>query len=265
MPGVKPYVREAGSGPAVICLHANASTSSQWRDLIELLSPTRRVLAPDLYGAGKSPDWPSRTEIALADELEFIEPVLASAGNPLTLVGHSYGGAVAMLAALRDPTRVSSLVLYEPTLFSIVDTDVPPPNGADGIRDILRASAAALDAGDRDSAAMHFIDFWMGVGTWAATSEGRRRAISDSMVNVRRWGHALFGEATPVAAFAGLNMPVLFMLGGASPESSRSVGRLLVQVLPRVRIVEFDGVGHMGPVTHREMINAEIAKFLHEG
>src|SRR5262245_29927008 len=109
MADARPYVREAGSGPAVVCLHANASTSSQWRGLIELLSPTHRVIAPDWYGAGKSPDWPSQSHIALSDEVEFIEDVLSSAGKPLTLVGHSYGGAVAMIVALRDPTRVSRL------------------------------------------------------------------------------------------------------------------------------------------------------------
>ena len=52
-----PYVRDAGSGPAVVCIHSNASSSSQWRGLIELLSPTHHVLAPDSYGAGRSHDW----------------------------------------------------------------------------------------------------------------------------------------------------------------------------------------------------------------
>ena len=260
----RPYVREAGSGPAVVCLHANASSSTQWRDLTSLLARTHRVLAPDLYGAGKSTDWPSRSQITLADEVEFIEPVLASAGKPMALIGHSYGGAVAMMAALRDPTRVSRLVLYEPTLFSIVDADAPPPNGTLGMRDIVAASAAALDAGDRDSAAMHFIDFWMGAGSWAATPEKRKPAILESIANVRRWAYALFCERTPVTAFAALEMPVLYMAGSMSRESAHSVGRLLVPVLPRVRVMEFAGIGHMGPVTHPEVINAEIASFLRE-
>ena len=264
MPELRPHVREAGSGPAVVCLHANASTSTQWRDLTDLLSPTHRVLAPDLYGAGKSPDWPSRDQITLSDEVEFIEPVLASAGESLVLVGHSYGGAVALIAALRDPARVRALALYEPTLFALVDAATPPPNGAEGIRDVVRASAAALDAGDRDTAALHFIDLWMGAGSWAATPEKRKAAISDSMVNVRRWGYALFSERTPVTAFARLDMPILYMLGGTSPESAHAVGRLLVPALPRVRVVEFPGIGHMGPVTHPEVINAEIASFLRD-
>ena len=46
----KPFVREAGAGAPVVCLHANASSSAQWRGLMDELSPTCRVLAPDGYG-----------------------------------------------------------------------------------------------------------------------------------------------------------------------------------------------------------------------
>lgn len=122
-----PFVLEAGHGPAVVCLHANASTSSQWRDLIERLAPTYHVLAPDSYGSGKSPDWPSDRVISLRDEVEFIEPVLARAGSPFVLIGHSYGAAIALLAALKNPRRIRALVLYEPTLFSLVEAQTPPP------------------------------------------------------------------------------------------------------------------------------------------
>ena len=45
---------------------------------------------------------------------------------------------------------------------------------------------------------------------------------------------------------------------------ARAVARNLVPVLPRVRVVEFPGLGHMAPVTHPEPINAEIARFLSE-
>jgi pimeloyl-ACP methyl ester carboxylesterase len=119
-----------------------------------------------------------------------------------------------------------------------------------------------LDAGDKDSAARHFIEFWMGEGSWRATPPERKRAIADSVVNVRRWGHALFTEPTPVQAFAKLDLPVLYMLGSTSRESAHAVAKVLLPVLPRVRVVEFPGLGHMAPVTHPELINAEIARFL---
>jgi len=265
MPSPEPFVREAGAGPGVVCLHANASSSSQWRGLMDRLSASHHVLAPDSYGAGKSPDWPSDREITLRDEVDFLAPVLARAGAPLALVGHSYGGAVALMAALAQPERVRALVLYEPTLFAVVDAQGPPPNGVDGIRQAVAAASAALDAGDRPAAAGHFIDFWMGPGSWQATPPQRQPAITDAVAQVRRWAHALFTEPTPAQAFAALQMPVLYLLGGASPASAHAVAGVLCPVLPKVRVVTLPGLGHMAPVTHPEVVNAEIARFLGAG
>lgn len=258
----EPHVREAGAGAAVVCLHSNASSSSQWRGLMELLSPTRHVIAPDSYGSGRSPDWPSDRSITLADEVALVAPLLARAKPPVALVGHSYGAAVALKAALTAP--VSALVLYEPTLFALVDATVPPPNHADGIREAVGAAAAALDRGDRDAAAGAFIDYWMGEGSWAATPAQRKPPITDSVVNVRRWAHALFTEPTPVQAFSRLDMPILYMIGRRTTGSARGVAQVLIPALARVRVVEFDGLGHMGPITHPEVVNAEIHRFLEQ-
>ncbi len=264
MSKIQLHYREAGSGPKVVCIHSNASSSAQWRGLMDKLATTHHVLAPDSYGAGKSSDWHSDRRISLQDEVKFIEPVLELAGTPLSLVGHSYGAAVALVAAISHPTHVNSIVIYEPTLFSLVDAESAGPNDADGIRNAVEASSAALDAGDHDAAAEHFIDYWMGRGSWAATPSQRKPAITASMVNVRRWAHALFTEPTPPQAFATLNIPVLYMLGESSPESARAVARVLIPALPNVRVVEFAGLGHMAPITHPEVINAEIANFLRD-
>jgi hypothetical protein len=43
----EPFCREAGTGPGVVCIHANASTSGQWRGLMERLAPRYHVFAPD--------------------------------------------------------------------------------------------------------------------------------------------------------------------------------------------------------------------------
>lgn len=258
----EPYFREAGSGPGVVCLHANASTSGQWRGLMELLAPNFNVLAPDLYDSGKSPSWPSDSIIELRDEAELIEPVLERAGSPLTLVGHSYGGAVALIAALMNPDRVRTLILYEPTLFALIDADKPAPNDADGIRNAVVKASAALDAGNGHTAAEHFIDYWMWPGAWRATPAERKPAIAASVTNVRRWGHALFEEPTPLEAFSRLNVPVLYMAGKRSTTSALGVARLLVPVLPSVELVEFEDLGHMGPVTHPDKVNQCIKGYL---
>ncbi|RZU02460.1 alpha/beta fold hydrolase [Rivibacter subsaxonicus] len=262
MPQLEAFFREAGTGPGVVCMHSNASNSTQWRGLLELLAPDFHVLAPDSYGSGKSPEWPSDRVISLRDEVALIEPVLARAGSPLALVGHSYGAAVALLAALADPGRVRAMALYEPTLFALIEAQSPAPNEADGIRDAVAAAATALDAGNQDAAAACFIDYWMGAGSWARTPEQRKPPIAESVRNVRRWKHALSTEPTPLAAFRALDMPVLYMVGKRSTASAHGVARLLTAVLPRVEVLEFEGLGHMGPVTHPEVVNQAIARFL---
>jgi pimeloyl-ACP methyl ester carboxylesterase len=256
-----PFFREAGTGPGVVCLHSNASSSSQWRGLLDLLSPKYRVLAPDFYGSGKSADWASDRVIALKDEVQFIEPVLGAAGERFSLVGHSYGAAVALIAALANPGRVQAMALYEPTLFSLVDAQLPSPNAADGIRQAVQASSRALDERNPNDAAKHFIDYWMGASSWDDTPPSRKQPIAASIINVRRWAHALFTEPTPLAAFQTLHMPVLYMIGKNSPPSALEVARLLTGVLPSAKVVEFDGVGHMGPITHPQQLNEVIAHF----
>ena len=257
-----PFYREAGSGPAVVCLHSNASSSGQWRGLMELLAPRFRVLAVDSYGAGKTPAWAGERLVTLRDEVALIEPVIARAGERFALVGHSYGGAVALMAALAYPQRVSALALYEPTLFALVDAESPPPNDADGIRRTVVDSVAALEAGDKLAAARLFIDFWMGEGSWAAMPELRKGPIAESVVAMRHWAHALMAEPTPRDAFRSLDVPVLLMTGTRSPASSLAVAKILAATLPRVETLELEGLGHMAPVTRPDAVNSAIARFL---
>lgn len=255
-------MREAGAGTGVVCLHSNASSSAQWRGLMDVLAPRFHVLAPDAYGAGRSPEWDSDRVICLEDEVALIEPVLARAKAPLALVGHSYGAAVALIAALARPARVRALALYEPTLFALLDAEAPPPNDADGIRETVADAGVSLDEGNADAAAARFIDYWMGAGSWARTPDQRKPQIAASSKNIRRWGHALFTEPTPLAAFRSLDVPVLYMVGKRSTASAHGVARLLTRALPRAEMVTFDELGHMGPITHPDAVNDVIARFL---
>jgi pimeloyl-ACP methyl ester carboxylesterase len=229
---------------------------------MDQLAPSFTVLAPDSYGAGKSPEWPSDRTITLDDEVQLLEAVILWAPDQLVLVGHSYGAAVALMTALRYPEKIRALVVYEPTLFMIEEAAVPSPNGVDGIRNAVELAAQALDSCDTDTAAGHFIDFWMGSGSWGSTPAERKPAITKSIVNVRRWRHALMTEPTPLAAFAALTMPVLYMTGGRSPESAQAMARRLVPVLPCVTEMKFNDLGHMAPVTHPEIVNAAIVDYL---
>ena len=257
-----PFVREAGAGPAVVCVHSSSSNSSQWRALMDCLSPAFHVLAADSFSSGKSPSWAGNRPFQLEDEVALLEPVFAQAGDGFALVGHSYGAAVALKAAVALPGRVRSLALYEPTLFSLIDAQSSPPNDADGIRNAAAAAVMALGNNDLSEAARCIVDFWSGEGTWDRTPEQIRKPIMQSMTNAPYWTNAMFQDSTSLEEFSGLGIPVLYMIGKDSPAASRGVANLLTKTLPMVSVVEFEGMGHMGPISHPGVINDVIRRFL---
>jgi pimeloyl-ACP methyl ester carboxylesterase len=229
---------------------------------MDTLAPKFHVLAADSYGAGKSPSWPTERTIRLRDEVALLEPVFARAGNSFSLIGHSYGGGVALIAAMVHQSRVRAIALYEPTLFALVEQESSSPNDVDGIRNVVAESVAALDRNDAAQAARYFIDFWMGEGSFDRMPERVQAATAESVKNIQGWKDALFDEPTPLDAFAELDVPVLLMLGKRSPLSSRAVTQRLARVLPKGKVVELDGLGHMGPVTDPDAVNPLIVRFL---
>jgi pimeloyl-ACP methyl ester carboxylesterase len=105
----------------------------------------------------------------------------------------------------------------------------------------------------------------MGEGSFDRTPVERRGPIVEACRNVRRWAFALMNEPATLEEFRGIKVPVLYMVGGRSPGSSRSVAERLVAVLPAVRRVECPELGHMGPVTDPQAVNAIFATILKAG
>ncbi|MEZ5730385.1 MAG: alpha/beta fold hydrolase [Burkholderiaceae bacterium] len=93
------------------CAHACMGSSRQWRLLAQRLAPGSRVVAGDLAGMGKSPAWLSDQGLTLDEDLTFWAPVIERAGPRFHLIGHSYGGALALKIAVAMPARIRSLTL----------------------------------------------------------------------------------------------------------------------------------------------------------
>lgn len=257
-----PFYREAGTGPAVVCLHSSASSSGQWRALMDRLAPRFRVIAADLYGSGKTGAWRGERPMDLDDEIALLAPVFRAAGERFHLVGHSYGAAIALKAALALPDRLISLVLYEPVLFSLLLADAPESEPAREIRAVRNDCVRLVDEGRLDASAERFVDYWSGAGTWAAIPEPRRPAIAQGMRAVNQHWHALVHEPTPLGAFAAIAAPTLFLSGTASKAPPLAIARLVTSVLPRMDAQTIEGAGHMAPVADPERVNPLIATFL---
>src|SRR5215510_6759789 len=149
-----------GQGRAVVLLHSSMSSRNQWRALVELLRPHYRVITIDLLGYGESRMRRRDTDYRLFDEARHVEGILAKTLLPCVkfhLVGHSYGGVVALSLAQRAPQRLSSLTLFEPIAAHLMPRSDPTWQEFDRMDELLRQFAAA---GDAAAGAARFIDYW---------------------------------------------------------------------------------------------------------
>src|SRR5512144_1496135 len=97
---------EAGRGEAVLLLHGTASTGAFWRQTMSMLQPLYRTIAPDLIGYGRSPAGMAGASYSVDAEIRALQSLLPCCAGKYHLVGHSYGGVVALLFALANPARV---------------------------------------------------------------------------------------------------------------------------------------------------------------
>jgi pimeloyl-ACP methyl ester carboxylesterase len=104
--------REVGEGPPLVLVHGLGTSSSVWHLVAPLLARRWRVLSVDLPGSGLSPPasevggaWHARLLCRFAEQV---------AGEPSALVGHSLAGGLAMLAALDEPDRFTSVSVVAP-------------------------------------------------------------------------------------------------------------------------------------------------------
>lgn len=96
-------------GPSIVFLHGLFGQGRNWNAIGQALAPEHRVTLVDLPHHGRS-DWAERFDfVEIADQIAEILP----ADDPVTLVGHSLGGKVAMIVALLHPDRVAKLVVAD--------------------------------------------------------------------------------------------------------------------------------------------------------
>lgn len=250
------FARHWGAGAPALLLHCSLAHSGAWEGMARALSGRLRMTAPDLVGHGRGPARdPARdyhdqaTDAALAHLPD----------EPCHLIGHSFGGTVALRLALEHPARAASLTLIEPVLFAAA-------SGKPGwqAHEVAMAGLGPLFvAGDAEGAARLFLSVWGGGVPLDAMTEAQRRYMIERIWVVRDSAPALDADRANLLPRLGqIRCPVLLIEGAASPPVIAETQAALGAAIPGHRRAVIAGAGHMLPITHPEQVAAVIAEFL---
>ena len=258
------HVTDEGDGEPVIILHSSGMSARQWRRLGQQITASgMRAIAPDLLGNGRSSGWLPDEPFSFERDVELVVALIDRVGDrlgePVHLVGHSYGGFIALRVALRTARArtplLRSLALYDPVAFGVLrETD------ADARANLDRVSFASR-GDDLEPWLAGFVDYWNGAGAWQQLPDATREEFRRVGWVVHEGARTLVEDHTRAETYAAIECPVLLATGSDSPLAARRVIDRLAAVL-RATVVVIEGAGHMGPLTHTRRVNTLIVAHL---
>ncbi|MFT3862567.1 alpha/beta fold hydrolase [Micropruina sp.] len=260
------FTQLVGTGrPDLVFLHGLFGRGKNWAGIARALADHDHTsVLFDLPNHGRS-GWTDTFDYGcMADEVaDELRLRLGSAAS-VSLVGHSMGGKVAMLLALRHPGLVKSLVVVDiaPDFSSKVVTNVPLVAAMRALDleslssrgEAERLLAAAVD----DSAVRQFL-----LQNLKHTKEPGGRNGWQWELNLELLGDHLDEVAEwPEVEGVSYDGPVLWVAGADSPYIRPEHAPRMRQLFPRVRLVRIPGAGHWVHADAPAALTAELAPFL---
>ena len=234
--------------PAVLAIHGSASSSKQWRSLAAKIGTSATFVAPDLPGYGNAAD-DTRGRLAVLRD--------ATAGRTarIHLVAHSFGGAVALKFANANPERIASVTLYDP-IAAIGDVW-----GRPGLAPELDAIWHGFRDGSDGALMQAFLTFWGGDAAWDnLNKEQRIRLVAHASGLRRDMSEVASGQWTiDHSTYRG---PLAILRGELSPAVTLGMARAIAKTHRQTVIKRLDGLGHLAPLTHPDVVNTWLCQSL---
>jgi pimeloyl-ACP methyl ester carboxylesterase len=193
----------------------------------------------------------------LADGAALLRQACAHRAEPVHVIAHSFGGAVALRWALESPERIESLTLIEPACFFLLQYLGAHAAGAlAAIRHVADGFNPARGDAVQAAAMQRFYDYWNGPGSWSALAADRKQMLLARHAQVGRDFGAIFAERFSPYALRRLSQPTLIVTGSESPQAVLLASRIIADAALQASSVRVAGAGHMLPVTHPAELTA---------
>ena len=248
--------RRSGEGPPLILVHGTAADHSRWRPVLPTFEEHFTVYAIDRRGRGDSGD---SEDYAVEREFEDVAAVVDSIEASVNVLGHSYGGLLALEATLLTG-NVGKLVLYDPGI-EVNGAEIYP-------HEVVERLDALLGQGDRDGVVEttmrevaglppEVVEYMRAQPVWQARVEAAHtiprelRAVKTYRLDPER--------------FRGLKTPTLLLSGNESPAALRKAAEAVDEAVPDSRSVVMHGQGHAAMDTGTDLFTSEVLRFLTAG
>jgi pimeloyl-ACP methyl ester carboxylesterase len=264
--GVRLPYAEQGSGEPIVFVHGALSDLRAWEPVGKEIAKKYRFISytQRYYGTGAWKDDGKEFSIVThTDDLaKFISALDA---GPVHLVGWSYGGVVATVAAVKNPSLVRSLTVYEPTLSSVLPGGSEEGKAArEDLAKIVGPAIAASKAGDAIRAVRLMFE-----AVYQLSPGGFDRAphVTQTMVlDQARTLPLLFAAPPPPAmtceVLRNFTRPTLVMWGEKTQLYFALVSKAVSKCVPGAQPVVLPSVHHDGPRRDAAGFTAAVFEFL---
>jgi pimeloyl-ACP methyl ester carboxylesterase len=243
---------KSGSGPPLLLVHGTTADHRRWTPILPYFEPSFTVYAMDRRGRGGSGNAP---QYDILREAEDVAAVVEAVGEPVSVLGHSFGALCSLEAALLT-NKMRRLILYEPPIPT--GTQFYPP----GILDRIQAQIdrdeyeAAVELFFREIVRMpeREFDAYRQLPVWPV-----RVSLAPTLVRESLYDHAY--TLVP-ERFAGLHVPTLLLVGGDSSSYMRDGTAAVHAALPNSQVVVLPGQQHIAMDTDPELFTREVLEFL---
>lgn len=243
---------EVGSGPTILFVPGSCSTGSAWRATICRLPGAYRTITTSLPGYGATAERRTPSDTTIDPIAAALEDVVAYAGSPVHLVGHSFGGLAGLAVALRGRVPVKSLTILEAPAPAILPLYGEHEHHA-AFRRMTDGYIRSHAAGDAE-AIESMIDFYGGPGTFASWPGGvRDYAVKTTATNILDWASA-YDFAPAPDALERLELPVAVAVGEKSHPAVIMANALISRSIPKASFTTIMGASHFMTATHPDEI-----------